>query len=96
MNIVAAIEEILSSSNWNKARLAKHLGKSPQSMNDRLQPMKSLRVDSVVEMIEPLGYEMMLVPIGSQKPRGAYVISDESLDPVNRSVGRPKKATPEE
>jgi len=92
MNIIQAIEQLINSSaNWNKNRLAKHLNLVPQSLNSRFRPNSSMQVSSAIEMLDPLGYDLVIIPKGSNTPRGSILISNEPIETESKPVGRPKK-----
>lgn len=81
MSIENIINNIIKESSWTKARIARLLGKTPQSINDRLstKKKKALGVNTAMEMLDLLGYEMLVVPKGTRLPQGAYRVTFEDV-----------------
>ena len=83
MKIQSAIEKVIEDTSWTKARLARFLHKTPQSIQDRLNPNKnkSMNISSAMEMLDPMGYEIVIVPKGLQRlPKGSIRVSNEGSD----------------
>lgn len=77
MNIQETIKSIIDNGTWTQARLARHLEKSPQSIHERLANKKdaSMSIDNAIAMLEPLGYDVVVVPKGVDRmPQGSFVI----------------------
>lgn len=80
MNVVNAIDAIFQDSTWNKSRVAKELGISPQRLNGRLREGKSPKTNNVIEILNIIGFNLVIVPKGSRLPSGSYVLTDEQDD----------------
>lgn len=78
MEIQSIIEKALAESSWTKASLARLLKKSPQAVSDTIGRgnRKSLRMSTAIEMLDPLGYELVVVPKeASRLPKGSMRVS---------------------
>lgn len=70
------IKEIMKNKNVSNASMAKDLGMTQAALWERLNSKKSdnLSINSLNEMLDILGYEVVIVPTGSaDKIRGAYM-----------------------
>lgn len=77
MNMQEAIGMLIEQSSWTKARLARHFGVTNAAIADRLRPKKTdLKVSTAQQMLDPLGYDIVVVPKGSRLPSGAILIDD--------------------
>lgn len=77
MKAKEAIEELISKSDWKKARLSNALGfETPQAFGRRMLG-KSPKTDFLVAILGKLGYQLVIVPDGSKLPKGSIVIDDE-------------------
>lgn len=69
------IPELLDERGWTTETLAQELGVSASTIEKRLAPSFSLCVETLSNTCAPLGYEVMLVPAGTQV-EGGYVITE--------------------
>ena len=73
--VSSAIPELLAERGWTVETLAQALGVSSSTIEKRLAPSFSLCVETLSNTCAPLGYEVMLVPTGTQV-EGGYVITE--------------------
>ena len=74
MLVFEALDKLIEDSSWSKARLAKSMGMLPQSMNNRMKNASSPKVSFVVEILDLLGYDLVIAPKGSNLPRGSVIV----------------------
>lgn len=86
MDIKEIIKVILKEKGMGNADAARAFGITPQSMISRMRG-KSIRVDTVQDMLDELGYSLMVVPKGTRERSGWFSVSgnmsasSESADP---------------
>lgn len=61
---------------WSQNKLASKLGLSPQAMSNRMQAV-DLKASFLAEIVESLGYELVVVPQESKLPKGSIRVSNE-------------------
>ena len=69
------IPELLAERGWTADTLAQELGVSTSTIEKRLAPSFSLCVETLSNTCAPLGYQVMLVPVGTEV-EGGYVITE--------------------
>ena len=74
MDIKKIIKVILKEKGKGNADAARAFGITPQSMISRMRG-KSIRVDTVQEMLDELGYSLMVVPKGTRARAGWFSVS---------------------
>ena len=74
-SVSTVIPELLSERGWTAESLAQALGVSTSTVEKRLAPSFSLCVETLSNTCAPLGYEVMLVPTGTEV-EGGYVITE--------------------
>lgn len=62
MKIATAIKRALKATNWTQARLADALGITSQSVIAQRFRNKDMEVSTVLEMLDAIGYELILQP----------------------------------
>lgn len=77
MDIKEIIKVILKEKGMGNADAARAFGITPQSMISRMRG-KSIRVDTVQEMLDELGYSIMVVPKGTRARAGWFAVSGDS------------------
>ena len=79
MNSRDLIRVIMEQQGVSNAALARQLGLTSAALWDRLNTKKnkSLSVANVSEMLEPLGYRLVIIPAGSQPPEGSFPVDPE-------------------
>lgn len=77
MDIKEIIKVILKEKGMGNADAARAFGITPQSMISRMRG-KSIRVDTVHEMLDELGYSLMVVPKGTRARAGWFAVSGDS------------------
>ena len=73
--VSTVIPELLAERGWTTETLAQELGVSASTIEKRLAPSFSLCVETLSNTCAPLGYQVMLVPTGTQV-EGGYVITE--------------------
>lgn len=73
-----AIQAIMDKMGVKRAMMAKRLGSSRGTVGNQLDGRNELSVKKVLEYIDELGYEMLLVPKGTNIKEGQYLI-DETI-----------------
>ena len=68
------IPKLLGERGWSKETLAKALGLSPSVIEKRLAPGFSPCVSTLANTCVPLGYEVMLVPTGTEVEGGYKIV----------------------
>lgn len=101
MDIKEIIKVILKEKGMGNADAARAFGITPQSMISRMRG-KSIRVDTVQEMLDELGYSLMVVPKGTRARAGWFAVSgdanarSEPSDPPKKPVKPTNLVEPEE
>ena len=67
---------IQRSPNWSQNKIASKLGISNAAMSNRMR-RNDQKVDFVADVLEILGYDLVIVPKESTLPRGSYVITND-------------------
>lgn len=73
MLITTLLGHIMKERGYTQAELAKTLGISQAAMYNSLQ-RKTMKIDTAIKYLEPLGYEVAIVPVGSKLPSGSYAL----------------------
>lgn len=60
MDVLDAIQKMLSDSGTSQNALAEHLGRSRQSIYNMFRTKADVRVDTLARMAEYMGYELVL------------------------------------
>lgn len=89
MDVKHALNDVIDRSPWTKTFLAEQFEVSNQVFNDRINRNKNPKIDFVLEVLDKLGYDLIIVPKSSRKPDNAIVLTQ--TEESNRKVGRPKK-----
>lgn len=98
MDIKEIIKVILKEKGMGNADAARAFGITPQSMISRMRG-KSIRVDTVQEMLDELGYSLMVVPKGTRARAGWFSVSGNvhaPADPPKNPIEETQRLTPEE
>lgn len=77
MKINEALKEIMKTQRVTQARMAQIIkAKSQSVVAERLKKGETMQMDKAIEMLEALGYEMVIQPKSTRGKRaaGAYVI----------------------
>lgn len=77
MKIQDIINDAINKSSFSKARIARLLGYSAQALNGRLMNTNSPKVNFTTRILDLVGYDLVVVPKGSNLPRGSYVVTNE-------------------
>ena len=83
MNGREIIKDIMSRFNITNATLANRLGITPAALWDRIdtqprkgKPRKDIPVSLLSEMVQVMGYNVMIVPSNTRLPKDGYIIGD--------------------
>lgn len=75
MNVNDLLIDLIDKSNLTKADLARALGVTPQAVSNALFKPRNTRVNNLAEMLDVLGYQLVVTNKGAKLPVGAEVIS---------------------
>lgn len=78
MDIKLIIKKLLKEKGMGNADAARAFGITPQSMISRMRG-KSIRVDTAQEMLNELGYTLMVVPKGTRERENWFTVSDDEV-----------------
>lgn len=75
MNVNKKLKEMIADSSWTQARMANVLGfPNAQVFNRRLLDSSEPKVGFVAAVLDQLGYELVMVPKGTDLPKESVVI----------------------
>lgn len=83
MDAKTLLNILVDDSQYKKSEIARILNLKPQVLNTRLTRSKSPRVASVVDILDVLGYQLVVTKKGVKLPTDAVIIDeqeDEELD----------------
>lgn len=77
MQITKVFEQLIKESKFKKAELARSLGLTPQALDNRLHKTTNPKTDSVIELLNELGYQLVVTKKGTKLPQDSFVISND-------------------
>lgn len=83
MNATDILRKLVSESSMRPADVARALHVTPQAIDNKLNKGGDPRVSSVVDILDLLGYELVVTVKGAKLPSGAEVVT---LDSTKRAV----------
>ena len=75
MHVMAAIEHLCHRAGVNHSELAAMCDVTKQAMHRRMEWRRNASVGAAAQMAEALGYELALVPKGSDYPQGSIRVT---------------------
>lgn len=87
LRVTDAIELIAMRQGVNHSDLASMCGITKQAISRRFERRRNISVGAAAQMAEALGYELALVPMGSDYPIGSYRV-EAALAEKHRLGGR--------
>lgn len=80
MKVLDTLRQLIQRSpNWSQNKIASKLGMSNAAMSNRMR-RNDQKVDFVVDVLDILGYDLVIVPKESNLPRGSYVVTNEDSE----------------
>lgn len=80
MESIEAVRGLLEQSpNWTQNKVASKLGLTSQAMSNRMNA-RDLKAGFLAEVLEVLGYELVVVPAESRLPKGSIPITPEGSE----------------
>lgn len=68
------LSEIISSSDFSQAEVARAVGVTPQALNYRVTKTENPMIASFMDVIDVLGYQLVVTRKGAKLPTGSIVV----------------------
>ncbi|MBP3884056.1 MAG: Lrp/AsnC family transcriptional regulator [Olsenella sp.] len=62
---------------WSQNRIAPEVGLSPQAMTNRMKGDRNMKAEFAAQVLDVLGYQLVVVPKGNRLPKGSFVVTTE-------------------
>lgn len=75
MNMREVLRHLIDTSTvWSQNKLASRIGLTSQAMTNRMKPDRDMKVGFAVDVLEAMGYQLVVVPPESKLPQGSIVV----------------------